>query len=150
MVDVLILGAGPGGYEAALEARKHGLSVTLFDERPAGGTCLWVGCIPSKAMHHVAESYRNIAQLQAMGQSITVGPIDLKALWEHKNTAVKTLAGDVASLLQNAGVEVILGHAQLIDDHHILCHDVVYEGKYLLIASGSFPAKPPIPGIDLP
>lgn len=150
MVDLLILGAGPGGYEAALEARKHGMTVTLFDERPAGGTCLWVGCIPSKAMHHVAESYRAIRQLQTLGQSITVDPVDLKALWNHKNAAVKTLAGDVAQLLQNAGVTVVLGHAQLIDDRHIVCHDVVYEGKTILIASGSFPAKPPIPGLDLP
>jgi len=150
MVDLLIIGAGPGGYEAALEARKHGLSVTMFDERPAGGTCLWVGCIPSKAMHHVAENYRGIAQLQALGQPITVGPVDLKALWAQKNNAVHTLAGDVSSLLQNAGVEVKLGHAQLTDDHHILCNGVLYEGKNILLASGSFPFMPPINGINLP
>ncbi len=150
MVDLLILGAGPGGYEAALEARKHGMTVTLFDERPAGGTCLWVGCIPSKAMHHIAEGYRGIAHLQALGQPITVDPIDLKALWNQKNTAVHTLAGDVASLLQNAGVEMVLGHAQLTDDHHILSNGILYEGKTIIIASGSYPFMPPIDGIHLP
>jgi len=150
MVDLLIIGAGPGGYEAALEARKNNLSVTMIDDNAIGGTCLHVGCIPSKTMHHIAETMRGMRQLTQMGMKVELEPFSLEPLWMNKDKVVQTLTDDITALLKAAQVNMVFGRATLVDAHTVEVNGEKIEATNILLATGSRAVRPNIPGINLP
>lgn len=110
--SVTVIGGGPGGYVAALRAAALGLAVTLVERDTLGGTCLNVGCVPSKALLHAAEQRRHAAHAPA-GVGLTVGPVDMAAVQGWKSGIVERLRGGVAGLLKGAGVDVVRGAARL-------------------------------------
>ena len=153
--ELLILGAGPGGYVAALYAAKKGLKVTLVEKNKLGGTCLNVGCIPTKSLVKSSEMYLETLHLKDFGIDLEGKPTyDMKNLVARKDKVVSTLVGGIDSLMKSNDVEVIYGTASFKDKDHVEVKtetevlDVTY--KDVIIATGSKIAKPNIPGIDLP
>lgn len=149
--DIIIIGAGPGGYETALYAAKNGLSVTLFEEREAGGTCLHEGCIPTKCFCRSAEAADIIAESEALGIRIASHEIDFGRVVERKNEMVKQLTSGIEFLLRNKLITYVPQHARLLDSHTVMTDDgSKYTAAHILIATGSKSKIPPIKGYDLP
>ncbi|MBR4810422.1 MAG: dihydrolipoyl dehydrogenase [Bacteroidaceae bacterium] len=137
---LLIIGAGPGGYETAVEAVKRGMEVTLITEGPLGGTCLNEGCIPTKTFCHYAE---------LIEQNIKAG-LDCKpafsAAAERKQAVIQQLRGGIDMLLK--GVEVVQGRAEFKDSKTVTCKGVDYTADKIIIATGSVSASLPVPGAE--
>ena len=118
--QLLVLGAGPGGYSAAFRAADLGLNVTLVERWPAlGGVCLNVGCIPSKALLHAAKVIDEAAEMAAHGITFGAPKIDRAKLREWKNSVVKKLTGGLAMLAKQRKVTVVQGVGSFIDPHTI-------------------------------
>ena len=113
--DVLVIGAGPGGYVAAIRAAQLGLRTACVERTPTlGGTCLNVGCIPSKALLHTSEEYAHAkSKLARHGIKVSGVELDLDAMMAHKDKVVGALTKGVASLLENNDVTHLQGHARL-------------------------------------
>ena len=137
---MLIIGAGPGGYETAVEAVKRGMEVTLITEGPLGGTCLNEGCIPTKTFCHYAE---------LIEQNLKAG-LDCKptfaAAAERKLAVIEQLRGGISMLLKN--VEVVQGRAQFKDAKTVSCNGQEYTADKIIIATGSVSASLPVPGAE--
>lgn len=147
MKDIIILGAGPGGYELALAASRRGLSVVLIEEHEVGGTCLHHGCIPTKAYYKSAEVLRELKQLSDYGISGTFS-FDFSKTSDRKNEIVKTLTQGIKFLLNKAHVEWIYGRGKIISPNQVAVNGEIFEGKYIVIATGSSAAMLPLPGAD--
>lgn len=151
MYDVLIIGGGPGGYLAAQRAGENGLSAVLFEKRNLGGVCLNEGCVPSKALLNSAKIYEHAADGSAYGVTTENAQIDQKAVIKRKNKVVKMLVNGVAMTMKRNKVEVVEAKATIknrIDGIITVEADgKEYQGKNLIIASGSDVVKPPIPGL---
>ncbi|MDI9490532.1 MAG: dihydrolipoyl dehydrogenase [Bacillota bacterium] len=151
MYDVLIIGGGPGGYLAAQRAGENGLSAVLFEKRNLGGVCLNEGCVPSKALLNSAKIYEHAADGSAYGVTTENAQIDQKAVIKRKNKVVKMLVNGVAMTMKRNKVEVVEAKATIknrLDGIITVEADgKEYQGKNLIIASGSDVVKPPIPGL---
>lgn len=148
--DIIIIGAGPGGYVAAIKAAQLGAKVALIEKEALGGVCLNIGCIPTKALIKSAKIYRNIVNSEKYG--ITLDQKSIKADWpaivERKDQIVKRLTGGVGMLLSRNGVEVIKGEAKVLDPNHVEVNGETLEAKNLILATGASPIIPPIPGVE--
>ncbi len=163
--DLTVIGAGPGGYEAALEAAKLGLRTALIEKDSLGGTCLNRGCIPTKTLLHSSELYNEICNAERFGVSAEHVQADLNNIQQHKQTTITTLQKGIAALLKAAKVTMYQGlgtvihtgtdasgtegikQVQITSDG---ADPVIIETRQILLASGSVPSVPPIPGHDLP
>jgi dihydrolipoamide dehydrogenase len=150
--DVLVLGAGVGGYPAAIRAAQLGAKVALVEKEYVGGTCLNVGCIPSKALIHVADTLRGFEHYDEFGIGVSKPSFDMSKAVEFKNKVVKQLTGGVGQLLKANGVTVFDGLGTPLSPNKVRI-----EGKNgtqevtcskLILANGSVIAKPPFPGMD--
>lgn len=147
---LLVIGAGPGGYVCAIRAGQLGVDTVVVDRAALGGTCLNVGCIPSKAFIHAAEEFHRIAApkgLHSMGIT-AVGPeIDLAATMAWKDGIVARLTGGVSALLRKAGVRVVAGEATLRDGKTAVVETpegpVMICAEVLVLATGSAPVELP-------
>ncbi|MEN9545100.1 MAG: hypothetical protein RLZZ598_1933, partial [Pseudomonadota bacterium] len=147
--DVLVLGAGPGGYSAAFRAADLGLKVALVERYPTlGGVCLNVGCIPSKALLHVAAVIDESSHLEALGVKFDKPSIDLDKLRAHKNKVVGKLTGGLAAMAKMRKVTVLTGEGSFADPQHL--HVKAADGgaktvkfKRAIIAAGSEAVKLP-------
>lgn len=163
--DLTVIGAGPGGYEAALEAAKLGLRTALIEKDSLGGTCLNRGCIPTKTLLHSSELYKEICDAERFGISVEHVQADLNNIQQHKQTTIATLQKGIAALLKAAKVTMYQGLGTIIDTgtddsnkDHIKqvqittdgADPVIIQTRQILLASGSVPSVPPIPGHDLP
>lgn len=118
--DLLVLGAGPGGYTAAFRAADLGLSVTLVDRWPAlGGVCLNVGCIPSKALLHAARVIEEASEMAGLGVDFGKPKIDATRLREWKDKVVGRLTGGLAQLAKQRKVQVVQGSGRFLSDRHL-------------------------------
>lgn len=153
--DIAILGAGPGGYVAALRAAQLGAQVTIVEEKELGGVCLNVGCIPTKALLRSAEVYRACQHAEAYGLQIegSIKP-DWPAIQARKERIVRQLVGGVGILLRKAGVQAIQGRGRFVAPKalEVRTTDGVQrlEAKHIVIATGSRPVELPLPGMNLP
>lgn len=156
MYDLIVIGAGPGGYEAAAHAGRMGRKVALIEKERMGGSCLNVGCIPAKTFLRSSKLFHECGQAAAFGVRIGSLEFDMPTVVERKNRIVGTLGKGVHSMLKHAGVEVITGRARLVSRTAVQVEAVqvenhggagIYEARNILIATGSRPAVPPIPGI---
>jgi len=150
MYDLIVIGAGPGGYEAAAHAGKLGKKVAVVEERYMGGTCLNVGCIPAKAFLHSSKLFRDVREATKHGIRVTSPEFDLPAVVDRKNRIVSSLSRGVDGILKRAKVDIISGRGKLASRNTVEVEGKRYEAENILIATGSRPAKPPIPGIDSP
>ncbi|MDO4549447.1 MAG: dihydrolipoyl dehydrogenase [Clostridia bacterium] len=146
--DLAILGAGPGGYEAAIRAAKGGLKVALIEKDELGGTCLNRGCIPTKALLHGAQLYHEAKNGSAFGFEAGSATIDYKKLAGFKDSCVERLKKGIAFMEKKAGVEVITGFGVITSQHSLNVGSRTVTFDKLIIAVGSSPAVPPIPGAN--
>jgi dihydrolipoamide dehydrogenase len=145
--DLIVIGAGPGGYEAAAHAGAMGKKVALVEEQWIGGTCLNAGCIPAKTFLRSSKLYHECTHGAVFGVRAAAVEFDLPVLIERKNRIVGALVKGVSGMLKRAGVEVIDGRGRLIGRNAVQVSRERYEARNILIATGSRPAMPPIPGI---
>lgn len=147
--DVLIIGSGPGGYVAAIRAGQLGLRTACVESRETlGGTCLNVGCIPSKAMLHASEYFDAAANGTMAKMGIKVTPeLDLPAMHAQRIDAVKGLTGGIAFLFKKNKVEWINGHGAFVDAHTVQVGDRIVTAKDIVIATGS--SVTTLPGITV-
>ena len=149
-MKIIIIGAGPGGYETALLAAKRGVEVVLVEAGHVGGTCLNEGCIPTKAFCKNAEVLDGLREAEAFGvTSLTYG-FDFKAVAARKNAVVEQLRGGVEGLLGHKLITLVRGKASFKDAHTVTVEGKDYTADYIIIATGSVSASLPIPGADLP
>ena len=147
--DLLVLGAGPGGYSAAFRAADLGLKTVLVERYPAlGGVCLNVGCIPSKALLHVAAVMDEAAHFADLGITFAPPTIDMGKLLAHKNKVVGKLTGGLAAMAKMRKVTVVQGHGEFADPHHIKVNTDGGEAQTIkfaraIIAAGSEAVKLP-------
>lgn len=151
---VVIIGAGPGGYVAALRGAQLGLEVTLVEKRFLGGVCLNVGCIPTKALLASAEAFVTARSGGAYGFRVEGEVVaDFAAMAARKDRIVKRLTGGIGSLLAAAGVEVVIGEATLGPDRRVTVRvsdggERAFQPDAVVLATGSEPARPGLFPID--
>ena len=163
--DVIVIGAGPGGYVAAIKAAKLGLKTAIIEERRAGGTCLNRGCIPAKAMIHASSLYREMKEAERFGVSASDVTYDYGKIVAYKEETTDKLVQGVEQLLKANGVDVYEGKGTLLEEKKVriqkkvedeedstiaesTADDTVIEGENIILASGSKPLILPIPGMD--
>jgi dihydrolipoamide dehydrogenase len=147
--DVLVIGAGPGGYVAAIRAAQLGLKTACAEGRETlGGTCLNVGCIPSKAMLHASEYFEAAAggAMAAMGIKVTP-ELDLGAMHGQRKDAVKSLTGGIEFLFKKNKVDWLKGYAQFTGKDSVEVAGKAYRAKNIIIATGS--SVTPLPGVEV-
>ena len=158
--DILIIGAGPGGYTTALHAAKKGLSVTIIEEGHAGGTCLNSGCIPTKALCRAAEIIDTIHKASTFGISTNGVSMDFAKVMERKDAVVSQLRNGVETLMKSPGITYVKGHAAFIDKQTVEVTRISapndkaatekYQADNIIIATGAQPSQPHIKGVTLP
>ena len=148
--ELLVLGGGPGGYPAAFEAADHGMKVLLVDEgaRP-GGVCLNRGCIPSKALLHIAKLINESHEASEWGLTFSSPKIDLAKMRDFKNGVITKLSGGITELSKVRGVKLVAARGTFLDANTVELKHA--DGKIervsfekAIIATGSSPAVPPM------
>ena len=147
--DLIIIGAGPGGYEMAAEAAHAGLTVGIVERDQMGGTCLNRGCIPTKALCRNAEVLGNLKESAMWGIQSEGFTFDFGAAMTRKDEVVTQLRDGVKQLMQSPGITAIEGEARFVDAHTIEVNGERHDAKNIVIATGSAPKGLPIPGAEL-
>ena len=146
-----IIGGGPAGYTAAEKVSKAGKDVILFEQNALGGTCLNVGCIPTKSLLYGAKQYYNATHAQKYGVSAENVTFDFAAMQKRKTIVVRKLVAGIKARLNNDHCTVVNGFAKVLDSirqvWRIECNGETYEAENLMICTGSTNFVPPIPGI---
>lgn len=146
-----IIGGGPAGYTAAEKASKAGKDVVLFEQNAVGGTCLNVGCIPTKSLLYGAKQYYNATHAQKYGVTAENVAFDFAAMQKHKTIVVRKLVAGIKQRLNNEHCTLVSGAAAVVSRTDELvtvsCNGETYEAENLLICTGSTNFVPPIPGI---
>jgi len=140
--DLIVIGAGPGGYPAAIRAAQLGASVAIIEKEQLGGTCLNWGCIPTKALIAGADLYHHVQHAAALGINAKGVTVDYSAMIGHKNKVVGQLRGGIGSLLTGNGVKTFTGTAAFVDRNTIEVAGVRIGAKKIIIATGSTSAMP--------
>ncbi len=152
--DLIVIGAGPGGYEAAFEAADLGMKTALVEKDAPGGTCLNRGCIPTKSFLHAAGLYREMREAAAFGIAPGEIAVDYARMRDRKNEAVLQLRRGIEGTAARKKIALIRGTAALLGSGGVSVRsgggEEILRAKNILLATGSVPALPPIPGIDLP
>ncbi len=154
MKKLLIIGAGPGGYVAAIRGAQLGADVTLVENHKIGGTCLNYGCIPTKTLYRNAEILKTLSHIGDFGISVGQVTIDPAAIQARKQEVVDTLVGGIEQLIKANGIRLLEGHATFIDNQTVEVQTP--EGKLretadaILIATGSTERRPSFKGADHP
>lgn len=151
--DIAIIGAGPGGYVAAIRAAQLGAKVALIERDRIGGVCLNWGCIPTKAMASSVEMLLEIERAEEFGVLVSEPGFDFSKMMARKDEVVETLVSGIETLLEARKVQVFHGQGRLISPTKIEVSGASsqeVEARKIIVATGSVPAKPPVPGVDLP
>ena len=151
--DLIVIGAGPGGYPSALEAAGWGKTVAVIDKNTPGGTCLNSGCIPMKTLLHTSQMYREVHEAGKNGLFETAPDCSMAALSEHRKQIIKTLSDGIMMQFKKRGVDYIPGTASITGEHTVAVQgtaELNLTAENILIACGSEPARIPVPGLDLP
>ena len=153
--QLIVIGAGPGGYTAALRAAALGLHTAVVECRQVGGTCLNRGCIPTKTLLHASQVYRDAVDGASMGVHAANATFDMGEIFAYKRGVSEKLRNGIHGLLKSAKVDLIEGVGRIAAPGQV---DVTaadgavsrYTAERILIATGSVNVRPPIPGLDLP
>lgn len=151
MFDLLVVGGGPGGYLCAERAAQGGMKVAVFEKKALGGTCLNEGCIPTKTFLNSSKMYRHAKESEAFGVTTEGVTYNHAKVVERKDSVVKTLVAGVGATMKANKVTVVTANAKLCgrgeNGFLVEADGVVYNGKRLVIASGSETVVPPVPGL---
>jgi dihydrolipoamide dehydrogenase len=145
--DVVILGAGSGGYACALRAAQLGLSVALVEKDKLGGTCLHVGCIPTKALLHAAEVADATRESEQFGVRATLDGIDMPGVNAYKDGVVSRLFKGLTGLIKGRGITVVEGVGRLVAPDTVEVDGTRYVGRHVVLASGSYARS--LPGLEI-
>ena len=145
--DIVILGAGSGGYACALRAAQLGLSVALVEKGKVGGTCLHVGCIPTKALLHAAEVADSARESEQFGVRATLDGIDMAGVNSYKDGVVSRLFKGLTGLVKSRGITVVEGEGRLTGPSTVEVAGTTYTGKNVVLASGSYSKS--LPGLEV-
>jgi dihydrolipoamide dehydrogenase len=149
--DVIIIGSGPGGYVAAIKAGQKNLKVAIIEKEAIGGVCLNWGCIPTKALLKSAKVYTEILNAKEYGIDIDSYE-NIKPNWtsivKRKDRIVKRLTGGVKMLLEKNNVDIYNGEGEILNKNEVKVNDEILKTKNIILATGSSPIIPPIPGIN--
>ncbi|MGZ4472639.1 MAG: dihydrolipoyl dehydrogenase [Nocardioidaceae bacterium] len=145
--DVVILGAGSGGYACALRASQLGLSVALVEKNKLGGTCLHVGCIPTKALLHAAEVADSARESEQFGVNATFEGIDMGGVNKYKDGVVSRLFKGLTGLIGSRGITVVEGEGRLVAPDTVEVNGQRYVGRHVVLASGSYSKT--LPGLEV-
>ena len=138
--DLIIIGAGPGGYRAAAFAAANGLRVVVFEKAHVGGTCLNEGCIPTKAFARNAEIVQTLKEAEQYGLALTDCQLDFRRVVERKNQVVESLRSGIETLLGHPNIELVDRQAQFKDAHTVVTDTgEEYVADYIIVATGSEP-----------
>jgi len=146
-VDLVILGGGSGGYACALRAAELGMSVVMVEKAKVGGTCLHMGCIPTKALLHAAEVADLSRESEQFGVKATFEGIDMGAVNSYKDGVVNRLYKGLQSLVKSRGITVVEGSGRLVSPTAVEVDGQRYEGAHVLLATGSVPKS--LPGLEI-
>lgn len=149
-MKIIIIGAGPGGYETALLAAKRGVEVVLVESGHVGGTCLNEGCIPTKSFCRNAQILDELHEASAFGVTDLSYGFDFGAVRARKDAVVEQLRGGVEGLLNHKNITLVRGKASFKDERTVIVDNEEFTADYIIIATGSLSASLPIPGADLP
>ncbi len=147
--DLFVIGAGSGGVRCARMSASMGAKVAIAEERYYGGTCVNVGCVPKKLFYYGSHVAEDLELAQTFGWSIGETRFDWNTLRDNKTREIERLNDIYRGILSNNQVTIVDGHATLIGPHTVRVGEQQYTAKHILIASGSWPYMPDIPGIDL-
>lgn len=147
--DLIVIGAGPGGYEAAFEAVKFGMKTAIVERDLVGGTCLNRGCIPTKAIMRSAELFNEMKDASSIGVNTSGLTADLDKILERKNEVLATLRSGILSMIKKNKIDLLEGTGIVTGDHSVDVSGSAYTSKFILVATGSHPFVPPIPGAAL-
>ncbi len=153
--DLIVIGAGPGGYEAAIRAAQLGMKVAVVENRDVGGTCLNRGCIPTKTLLHATELYKKaVKHGEQVGLSFEGASYSIPALYARKDTVVSQLRGGIEQLFKANKITLYRGTGTITAPHNVMVLSAEgtekLEAKNILLATGSIPSRPPIEGLNLP
>ena len=148
--DLIVVGAGPGGYVAAQKAKELGKKVLLIEKENLGGVCTNRGCIPTKSLLSSAKQYKHAKEADKFGVHCQEVSFNLQEAMDWKNETIQTLRNGIAFLMKTSKIDVLFGEASFEDNHHVKVNDTVYETDYLILATGSSPFVPPIEGAKGP
>ena len=146
--DLVILGAGSGGYAAALRGSQLGLKVALIERDVLGGTCLHRGCIPTKALLHAGEIADSVRESAAFGVKSNLLGIDMPQVNDYKDGVVNRLYKGLQGLVKHRGVDYVTGNGKFVGPNKVMVGDQVFEGKHVVLATGSFPKSLPNLEVD--
>jgi len=153
--DLVIVGAGPGGYIAAKKAASLGMSVLIIDKSEVGGTCVNRGCISTKALIHASMLYREMLDCDKFGLSADNISFDLQKIYEYKDNSAAAMRQDLIDEFNELGIEFLNGEATIMLNKRVLVRskdgsEAIYQGKNVLIAAGAKANYLEIPGMNLP
>lgn len=137
--DIIVIGAGPGGYVAAIRAAQLGAKVAVIEKDTCGGTCLNRGCIPTKALYFKAKEWECIRNANHHGFTVEKASFDWKKIMAHKEDTVKQLVKGVGYLLEKNGVKLIKGCAAVQRPHEVSADGSTISARYIVLATGSRP-----------
>jgi len=146
--QLMIIGGGPGGYVSAIRAAQLGLKVALVENRNIGGTCLNRGCMPTKALLHATSLYAECSHFDSLGLSMEGLSYDITKIHGRKNQVVETLRSGVEQLLKANKIDLIPGTGVILKPGLVSVEGTEYQTDKILIATGSVPSRPPIPGLE--
>lgn len=149
--DLLVIGAGPGGYVAAIYASKRGMDVAIAERKKLGGTCLNIGCIPTKSMVQSAHLFELLNEMDLFGiEGDFHASINMEKVLQRKDEVVDTLVSGIEYLLNKNKVTVLQGTAHFLSDTEVQVGSTIIKAKNIIIATGSVAASLRVEGCDLP
>jgi len=147
--DFAVIGAGPAGYIAAKKAAAAGKKVLLVEKSKLGGVCLNEGCVPSKTLLQAAKTYHHARHGSVFGVEAKGLTFDFPKAHQHKNNVMNKMRDGIAGLMKKYKVDVVAGEAKLLPNSQVEISGEIHEATDILLCTGSSPAIPPIPGVDL-
>ncbi|HEU0167741.1 MAG TPA: dihydrolipoyl dehydrogenase [Chloroflexota bacterium] len=153
--DVAVIGAGPGGYIAAIRAAQLGASVVSIEEKWIGGVCLNVGCIPTKALIRGAELFATMKEAEKFGIKTGALSVDYPAMVKREQGIIRRNVSGIGALFKSNGIQSVMGRARFNPDKSLSVKlsdggEEQVKARDVIVATGSSPSRPPLPGMDLP
>lgn len=152
--DLVVIGAGPGGYVAAIKAAQSGMKTLVVESREVGGTCLNRGCIPTKTLMHTAELLREMNNCKSLGIHVQGVTFNLEEMFARKDDVVRQFRNGIGQLFKANQIDCMAGFATITGEHQVTVrndeNERIITTEHILIATGSVPSRPPIEGIHLP